>query len=59
MFGDLIFYKQKKKMMARLSVPVTEGTRSLDFFNGFLQTDNGIVLNMGWDKMRIAVPFTE
>jgi hypothetical protein len=23
------------------------------------QADNGIVLNLGWDKVRVAVPFTE
>jgi hypothetical protein len=53
------FYKQENDV-ARLSVPVTEGTESLEAFSmAFSKTDNGIVLNMGWDKMRIAVPFTE
>jgi hypothetical protein len=53
------FYKQENDV-ARLSVPVTEATESLEAFSmAFTKTDNGIVLNMGWDKMRIAVPFTE
>ncbi|SDW89507.1 DUF2911 domain-containing protein [Flavobacterium degerlachei] len=53
------FYKQENDV-ARLSVPVTEGTESLENFSMvFTKADNGIMLNMGWDKMRIAVPFTE
>jgi hypothetical protein len=53
------FYKQENDV-ARLNVPVTEGTESLENFSMvFTKSDNGIVLNMGWDKMRIAVPFTE
>ncbi|MFT7335044.1 MAG: hypothetical protein ACI9M1_000942 [Porticoccaceae bacterium] len=53
------FYKAENDV-ARLSVPVTEATESLDAFSMiFTKADSGIVLNMGWDKMRIAVPFTE
>ncbi|EIA08987.1 DUF2911 domain-containing protein [Flavobacterium frigoris] len=53
------FYKQENDV-ARLSVPVTEGAESLENFSMvFTKADNGIVLNMGWDKMRVAVPFTE
>lgn len=53
------FYKQENDV-ARLNVPGTEGTESLENFSMvFTKADNGIVLNMGWDKMRIAVPFTE
>ncbi|MFT5964240.1 MAG: hypothetical protein ACI9L6_000972 [Flavobacterium sp.] len=53
------FYKAENDV-ARISVPVTEATESLDAFSMiFTKADSGIVLNMGWDKMRIAVPFTE
>lgn len=53
------FYKQENDV-ARLSVPVTEATESLENLSMvFTKADNGIVLNMGWGKMRIAVPFTE
>lgn len=53
------FYKQENDV-ARLSVPVTEGAESLENLSMvFTKADNGIMLNMGWDKMRIAVPFTE
>jgi hypothetical protein len=52
------FYKEANDV-ARLKVPVTEGTDSLESFYGFTKADNGIVLNLGWDKVRVAVPFTE
>jgi len=53
------FYKPENDV-ARLTVPVTEASDSLEAFSMvFTKADNGIVLNMGWDKMRIAVPFTE
>jgi hypothetical protein len=53
------FYKQENDA-ARLTVPATEDSDSLEAFAMvFTKSDNGIILNMGWDKMRIAVPFTE
>jgi len=46
--------------VARLTVPVTEVKESLEAFSMvFTKSDNGIVLNLGWDKVRVAVPFTE
>ncbi|CAD0007091.1 DUF2911 domain-containing protein [Flavobacterium chungangense] len=45
---------------ARLKVPVTEGTESLEAFSMvFTKADKGIILNLGWDKVRVAIPFTE
>lgn len=53
------FYKQENDV-ARLTVPVTGGTESLEAFSMvFTKSNNGILLNMGWDKVRVAVPFTE
>lgn len=53
------FYKVENDV-ARLSVPVTEGKESLESFSMvFTKADKGIVLNLGWDKVRVAVPFTE
>lgn len=53
------FYKQENDI-ARLTVPVTEGKDSLESLSMvFTKTDKGIELNMGWDKVRIAIPFTE
>ncbi|MCI9845900.1 DUF2911 domain-containing protein [Flavobacterium pectinovorum] len=52
-------YKEANDV-ARLKVPVTEGTDSLEAFSMvFTKADKGIVLNLGWDKVRVAVPFTE
>ncbi|MBE0390892.1 MULTISPECIES: DUF2911 domain-containing protein [unclassified Flavobacterium] len=53
------FYKEANDV-ARLKVPVTEAKESLESFGMvFTKADNGIVLNLGWDKVRVAVPFTE
>jgi hypothetical protein len=50
----------KANDVARLKVPVTEAADSLESFSMvFTKADNGIVLNFGWDKVRVAVPFTE
>lgn len=50
----------EKNDVARLKVPVTEGDTSLEAFSMvFTKADSGIILNLGWDKVRVAVPFTE
>jgi hypothetical protein len=51
------YYKETNDV-ARLKVPVTEAD-SLSISLVFTKADNGIVLNFGWDKVRVAVPFTE
>ena len=52
-------YKEANDV-ARLSVPVTQGTDSLEAFSMvFTKADKGVVLNIGWDKTRVAIPFTE
>ena len=52
-------YKEANDV-ARLKVPVTEGDEALEAFSMvFTKGDTGIVLNLGWDKVRVAVPFTE
>ncbi|MFA9189077.1 DUF2911 domain-containing protein [Flavobacterium sp. FBOR7N2.3] len=46
--------------VARLNVPVTQGEESLEALSMvFTPADKGMVLNIGWDKTRIAIPFTE
>lgn len=46
--------------VARLSVPVTQGEESLEALSMvFTAADKGMILNIGWDKTRIAIPFTE
>ena len=54
------YYYKETNDVARLKVPVTEAADSLEYFSMvFTKADNGIVLNFGWDKVRVAVPFTE
>ncbi|WP_413998967.1 DUF2911 domain-containing protein [Flavobacterium sp. W1B] len=49
-----------KNDVARLSVPVTSADDYLEAFSMvFTKADNGILLNIGWDKMRVAIPFTK
>ncbi len=52
-------YKEANDV-ARLNVPVTQAEDTLEAFSMvFTKTDNGIILNLGWDKTRVAIPFTE
>jgi hypothetical protein len=52
-------YKEDN-IVASITVPVTEGDESLEAFSmTFEAKDNGAHLHMGWDKVRIAVPFTK
>ena len=43
--------------VARVKVPVTKGGNSLDAFS--ITFDDAGTMHMGWDTMRVAVPFTE
>ncbi|NNF83441.1 MAG: DUF2911 domain-containing protein [Flavobacteriaceae bacterium] len=52
------FYNEANDV-ARLSVPVSMGDESLEAFSMvFSEADGGVHLNIGWDKVRIAVPFS-
>ncbi len=52
-------YKQENDV-ARLTVPVTQADDSLEALSMvFTKGDNGIILNIGWDKIRVSVPFKE
>lgn len=45
--------------LARIAVPVQEGKESLEAFSmAFESVDGGVHLHMGWDTVRVAVPFT-
>lgn len=53
------FYKQENDV-ARITLAVTEGSESLEAFSiVFAEADNGIQMHLGWDKVRVAVPFTK
>ena len=50
----------EKNDVARLTVPVTLADEYLDALSMvFTKADNGTVLNLGWDKVRLAIPFTK
>ncbi|MEO7977140.1 DUF2911 domain-containing protein [Flavobacterium sp.] len=52
-------YKEENDI-ARLKVPMTQAAESLEAFSMvFTKADKGVVLNLGWDKARVAIPFTE
>ena len=53
------FYNQANDV-ARLSVPVTQGKDSLEAFSiTFDGSKKEIVMHLGWDTMRVAVPFKQ
>lgn len=52
------FYNEANDV-ARLSVPVTSGEPLEAFSIAFDESDNGVTMHLGWDNLRIAVPFTK
>ena len=53
------FYNENEDV-ARITVPVTMADESLEAFSiTFEGVDDGVHMHMGWDKVRVAVPFTE
>jgi hypothetical protein len=53
------YYYNEKNDVARIKVPVTAGKKSLEAFSITLADDEnkGITMHLGWDKVRVAVPF--
>lgn len=50
----------EKNDLARITVPVTLADDSLEALSMvFTKADDGIVLNVGWEKLRLAIPFTK
>ena len=53
------FYKEANDA-ARISVPVTTANESLEAFSIAMEgSDNGVIMHLGWDTVRVAVPFTK
>lgn len=53
------FYKQANDV-ARLKVPVTSGSESLEAFSiAFAKGDNSVDMHLGWGTTRVVVPFTK
>jgi len=53
------FYKEGNDV-ARVKVPVSISGKSLEAFSiAFEGTDTGVTMHLGWDTVRVAVPFTK
>jgi len=53
------FYNEEKDV-ARITVPVTMASESLEAFSiVFSEGKSGVDMNIGWDKVRVVVPFTK
>lgn len=53
------FYK-KENDVARATVPASMADDSLENFSiAFTESDAGVDMHMGWDKVRVTVPFTK
>jgi hypothetical protein len=53
------FYKQENDV-ARMEVPVMSAEESLEAFSiAFDSSENGVDMFLGWDTMRVKVPFTK
>lgn len=50
------FYKEANDV-ARLKTPVTQGKESLEAFS--ITFDDKGIMHLGWDTVRVAVPFTK
>ncbi len=52
------YFYQEKNDVVRVKVPVTVGKESLEAFSITMAgTDNGVTMHLGWDMVRVAVPF--
>jgi len=52
------YFYQEKNDVVRVKVPVTAGKESLEAFSITMAgTDNGVTMHLGWDMVRVAVPF--
>jgi len=50
----------KSNDIARVKVPVSTSDNSLEAFSiAIEESDNGVTMHLGWDTVRVAVPFTK
>jgi len=53
------FYSEANDV-ARVTVPASTGSESLEAFSiTFEEGSNGVDMHLGWDKVRVKVPFTK
>ncbi|WP_044399325.1 DUF2911 domain-containing protein [Lacinutrix sp. Hel_I_90] len=54
------YYYNEANDVARLAVPVKDADESLEAFSiAFEKSEDGVHMYLGWDKTRVAVPFTK
>ncbi len=55
------YYYNEKNDVARIKVPIKTAKKSLEAFSIALDDDGnkGVVMHLGWDKVRVEVPFTK
>ncbi len=52
------YYYKEANDVARIKVPVTMADKSLEAFSiAFNESKSGVDMYLGWDKVRVAVPF--
>jgi len=52
------YYYKEANDVARITVPVTKGKESLEAFSiAFEEAKDGVHMHLGWDHVRVAVPF--
>ncbi|MCF6308533.1 MAG: DUF2911 domain-containing protein [Flavobacteriaceae bacterium] len=55
------YYYKENKDVARIKVPVKTANESLEAFSIALADDGnkGVIMHLGWDKVRLAIPFVK
>ena len=54
------YYYKEANDVARITVPVTKVSESIEPFSiAFEKSENGVDMHLGWDTVRVAVPFTK
>ncbi len=54
------YYYKESNDVVRVKVPATQVDASLEAFSIAIEgSDSGVVMHLGWDTTRIAVPFTK
>lgn len=54
------YYYNEKKDVARITVSATTGKESIEAFSiALVESGNGVTMLLGWDTVRVTVPFTK
>lgn len=54
------YYYKEANDVARITVPVQKGNKSIEAFSiAFTDSDKGVDMHLGWDTVRVKVPFTK